>query len=124
VNRKKRRKLHELYARIPKIKCKGLCTDECTTIGMFPAEFAQITRVGGEPPRLDLLTRRCNYLRDGQCAVYDDRPYICRAFGVTPIMPCVHGCEAERIMTPAEDKALMREIGELLGGRGVVFTAL
>lgn len=119
-----RAKLHKLYNLIPKVNCKGLCTHECTTIGMFKGEFIHLTRVSGKEPKLDVETERCNYLENERCTVYDDRPYVCRAYGATEAMICPHGCEPQPHYLPKEfEFLLMNEIGTLLGSHDLIFTA-
>lgn len=64
--------LEEIYARIPKIECKGLCAASCGPI-MFGVEEATRTRkaLSGEiKPVEDDLS--CKALRFGQCMIYDD----------------------------------------------------
>lgn len=31
---------------------------------------------------------QCGFLKDGQCSIYEVRPFVCRAFGVIKQMPC------------------------------------
>jgi Fe-S-cluster containining protein len=124
MNDETRAKLHEIYDKIPKIKCRGLCTDECTNIGFFRPEFEHLVQITGRTPRLDVQTERCNFLNAlGRCEVYDDRPLVCRAYGVDLTMPCPHGCEAERIMSRMEGLLRLREIVQLLGTGEVMFNS-
>ncbi len=119
-----RAKLHRLYNLIPKVECKGLCTNECTTLGMFRAEFVQLTRVTGKEPKLDMETERCNYLEAGRCTAYDDRPYVCRAWGAVEDLECYYGCKPAAGLLPAPLQALLlQEIGRLTGSHELVFTA-
>nr|BFE85808.1 hypothetical protein GCM10020093_084090 [Planobispora longispora] len=42
----------ELYAQVPDVGCKGLCSDSCGPIDMHPYERARIRRAGVQiPPR-------------------------------------------------------------------------
>lgn len=124
MNDETRAKLHKLYDLVPKVNCKGLCTDECTTLGMFRGEFVELTRVSGKEPKLDLKTERCNYLVDGRCSVYDSRPYVCRAYGASEAMVCEHGCEPIPGYLPAPlETMLLNEIGNVLGSHEMIWTA-
>lgn len=124
MNDAKRAALHEIYEQIPKIECKGLCTNECTNIGFFKPEFEHLVQITGREPKLDVMTERCNYLtQEGRCGVYDDRPWVCRAYGVDTRMPCPHGCKAERIMDSMESSILLKRIANVLGTREVRFNS-
>ena len=37
---------------------------------------------------LFLADGTCPYLKDGACSIYEDRPGICKKYGVVPEMPC------------------------------------
>ncbi len=53
----------------------------------------------------------CDKLVNKRCSIYKDRPYVCRVFGLTPKMPCLFGCKAERMIAESESMAHMRELG-------------
>lgn len=84
--------LREVWEQVPPVACKGLCTHSCSAITMAPAEVAAFDAAGIEIG-FDFSTARCDQLRDGRCAIYDDRPLVCRLWGAVPEMPCEHGCE-------------------------------
>lgn len=125
MNRKRQANLKAIYDKLPKIACKGLCTNECTSLGMLRSEFVELTRVSGKAPELDIKTERCNYLSpEGRCTVYESRPFICRAYGVSDDMICYYGCRPERMMTHEESFAVLVEIAKLTGEdprRDVIF---
>ncbi len=118
----KRKRLEELYLQIPKIACRGLCADECTVIVMTRMEERIMRDAGHEPPDAMEVLRskppRCPLLcpATGRCTAYSVRPAVCRLFGLTPDLPCAHGCKAERMLTKEEGQRIMREI-EDLGGK-------
>ena len=60
-------------------------------IEMFPGEFVPLTR--------DL---NCVFLtKDFKCAIYDERPWVCRKFGSgdpSPRLQCPHGVVTEEIV--------------------------
>lgn len=100
-----------LYAQVPDVGCKGLCSDSCGPIGMHPYERARIRRAGVRiPPPEEALAElvatgdyTCPALVDGRCSVYELRPMLCRVWGASEAMPCPHGCRpaAGRLTEPA-----------------------
>lgn len=98
-------KLEAVYAKLPKLDCKGLCQECCGPIGASPVEWRRMTRRGSRPTpppiqdadgRLTTTETTCRYLTfAGQCAVYNVRPMICRLWGLTEAMRCPYGCVPE-----------------------------
>ena len=113
MNRKRRSKLERIYDKIPAIKCKGLCFITCGELGLSKGEFVQLTKVTGKAPKV--INGECNYLVDNKCTVYKDRPSVCRLYGVVENMRCPYGCEAERILTEREARAIMDDISRFFG---------
>lgn len=108
--------LDELYASLPAIECKGLCARSCGPVMCEPSEAL---RAGGKYKLLTLNGRtvaayevdrklRCNLLRNGRCTAYDNRPTICRLWGIVETMPCLWGCQPERMLTDAEGREILR----------------
>ncbi len=103
-----------LYTLVPKIACKGKCTEACGPIMAYPREEEYFERTTGRkfPDALKMLKegkRDCPYLNAlGRCDVYESRPLVCRLFGVVPEMPCPFGCVAERMLSGEEGHRLMR----------------
>ncbi len=93
-----------LYEQVPTVSCKGLCDDTCGPIGMGHREWARIARAGVRLPSravADEAARRlwargenyqCPALIDGRCSVYDQRPMVCRIWGVSEGLECPYGC--------------------------------
>lgn len=81
-------------------QCKGLCQSNCVEVPMMQIESDKL----GIPPRnfleftakeLDEGGHQCQFLGVmGQCSVYENRPFVCRAFGAFshPEIRCKHGC--------------------------------
>lgn len=91
-------RIRELYALVPDVGCRGLCTAFCVPIHMSTAEAATVDAAAPNAHRADgcspLGAPRCPQLAaDGRCSVYDDRPMICRLWGASTHMRCPHGCE-------------------------------
>lgn len=112
------KRLHKVYAKVPALECKGLCTDSCTGISMRLSERKHLLRTLGGPPVPHFLARGfqghrvCPLLRQGRCTVYHDRPMICRLYGVVADMPCPHGCQPARQLTNAQGAALLDEVSQ------------
>ncbi len=110
-------RLAAIYARIPKMKCKGLCQACCGPIGMSQAEMDRIQeQVGSRVQPTDLGQSgvglnhpTCPLLVNGRCSVYEVRPVICRVWGVVKSMRCPHGCRPNRWLSDAESHQLVRD---------------
>lgn len=112
-----------LYARIPKINCKQKCQDYCGAIvqlGAFTeAERSEIERAMKSaeivrPAEASPLV--CSALDlYGRCAIYVQRPAICRFWGVVEGMTCPHGCEPERLITHAEMNEILNALAAIAG---------
>lgn len=110
-----REALHRIYAEVPTIDCKGHCHVHCTKWMAAEGEFIELTRITGTAPRQDPKTGSCNLLIDKRCAAYDDRPYICRAYGVAEGVLCPFGCVPEKTLTRMESASLIARIYKLFG---------
>jgi len=119
--------IQKLYDRLPSLTdCKGLCAGSCTDIDMSELERERIkhrhgikirTRSDAEVARTG--AKRCKALgKDLRCKVYEDRPLVCRAFGVIEAAPCPWGCKPERMLTDEEYKMLQLAV-ESLGGHSM-----
>lgn len=123
-------RLHDLYAELPTIECKGYCANSCGPIDMSNVERSRLSDLGVDIPiyskaqhaawmdqlrtygeeSLDcpaLVDKKSNpfapKMRMGRCSVYEDRPLICRLWGVVESMPCESGCVVSpRMLTDAE----------------------
>lgn len=110
-------KLQRIYDQVPEAGCKGLCTEACGII---------LPQLGAEQARFDTAHRlhglasgwrgdgSCNALIAGRCAVYADRPLICRLYGVAQGLLCAHGCQPVALVTRRRAEKL----------RGLVFQAV
>jgi uncharacterized protein len=120
-----RERLHVLYGRLPALHCKGACWDSCSTTDGTALERALVADAGvalppGVPHHLHLaliasgVHLRCPALGPlHNCTVYDERPLLCRSFGLMRAGACEHGCWAERFIELAELAELAEEIHAL-----------
>lgn len=104
-------RLEGIYARLPKIECRGLCHEACGPVIGSREETARIEATTGR--RLGVTpSLTCTMLgADKKCAGYSARPLICRLFGVVKAMRCPHGCQPERWLSDREAHALLAEVG-------------
>lgn len=108
-----------IYAAIPRVACKGLCTASCGPIMASDAEVRNFEQKTGNPfpdamaviQSESLACPRLNAI--GQCDSYAHRPLVCRLWGVVDGMPCPHGCKPERRLTDAAAGDLFRQCEEL-----------
>jgi Fe-S-cluster containining protein len=108
-------KLHELYDRVPLVKCRGLCQEACGPIPATDGEIRIMERVSGKPHALDCDTFRCAYLQEGRCSIYKNRPLVCRIWGAAENLICPFGCKPDRYLTKFEALDLMSQAIELAG---------
>lgn len=118
--------VRELYANLPTTDCKGLCWNSCGPIDMSQAERSRLADLGVDIPVFTHESAErwangeplhCPALNSfGRCDVYDDRPLICRMWGVTESMPCTYGCAATPGLLP--DLEAMQLIHESLARGG------
>jgi Fe-S-cluster containining protein len=117
TDRKAVAKLEALYAQLPTVACKGLCSIACGPVPMSTLE-AKRMRKADPWRRIPMIHEnlRCVYLTDqNRCSVYDVRPLICRVWGVVKRMSCMHGCIPTRWLSDHEFTAIAKTI-ERLGG--------
>lgn len=133
-------RLRELYAELPTIECKGLCSNACGPIDMTDVERNRLVDLGVTIPvftaadaaawargeRLDCpaLTEVTGHplaprLRMARCTVYEDRPLICRLWGMTESMRCEAGCEPSRVLSDREAYDLIFRAMEIGGHRHI-----
>jgi hypothetical protein len=140
--KQERRRLRELYAQIPTFQCIPGCTDCCGPVPSSREErraspqlmdletvhdILEVLSKGGASAQelavapeitawgksgADCLT--CAYALEGTgCAIYDDRPFLCRLFGTVPSMPCPHGRAPAQMLSLSDERRLVRSYLEL-----------
>ncbi len=89
-------------------------SDCCTIVRARPEETKRIRHYMRDNGVVWLKAEgiKCGFLREGgACAIYDVRPWVCRAFGVVKQMPCPHFPEAAVVDLPS-DKAIALRLGD------------
>ena len=106
----------KVWAKVPLIQCRGLCSSSCGPILMSQAEY-DLLRKRGHPFQPVKGCMNCPLLKEERCSAYSIRPLICRLWGVVdkPAMKCPHGCVPERYLSDLEGTALLTEM-EQAGG--------
>lgn len=114
--------LAKLYAQVPRLACRGLCTESCGPIPM--SWFEQLCVADANEGKLPMAMPvvdlgqlcSCPLLTHGRCSIYHARPLICRLWGAVddPHMRCPYGCRPEpRYLTAAEGHKLLRKAEEI-----------
>jgi uncharacterized protein len=109
------RRVRALYANLPEIECKGFCHQSCGPVPATRAEVKAIEDRAGKPfgPRSDGY---CSMLDGGRCTVYEDRPLMCRLWGLVEKMKCPWGCVPERWVSNSESRVLLAASQRAGGG--------
>ena len=112
-----RNRLDLVYARVPVLRCKGLCQDTCGPIPAAREEVRLMERAAGRAHGWQLATGHCTLLDEGtgRCACYRDRPLVCRAWGTVESSACPFGCEPDRWLTQQEFDDLQARIADVAG---------
>lgn len=106
--------LEAVYDNIPSIDCKGLCHDNCTIVSMESEEYKKLAISSGKVPAVN-EEGMCDYLVKERCSVYDNRPTICRLYGVAEGLRCSHGCQPDRLLTRDEAHDILRTVQMFFG---------
>lgn len=102
--------IKRIYRSLPQVNCKGKCAEACGPILFSKAEEDRWRRRRIDPPSFD-TEATCTKLAHGRCTIYENRPYICRLFGVIQAMRCPHGCVPTRWVTEEEAREHQAELG-------------
>jgi Fe-S-cluster containining protein len=114
--------LRKLYATLPTLKCRRLCSNSCRTkISMSTTERGRVERVlDAELPEWMGRTvgAVCPLLDVNDCRVYGVRPMICRLWGLAESMRCPHGCvpSSGRWFSDVETMELLTRSFKIGGG--------
>lgn len=98
--------LKALYDKIPKSTCKQGCFRCCADIIQFTK--TELVAMGGYEYR-----GKCSHLVNGRCSVYENRPFVCRIYGVSEILRC-ENCTPDYYLTKEETLKLIHDYDLLL----------
>lgn len=117
--------MRAIYDCLPRLKCKKLCGAFCGPVRWSAIEDRVImAKTGGM--RLSVSAAgSCPYLHKGLCGIYEERPLLCRLWGLVDDvrMKCPHGCKPEPgYLTSEEGHELLRRMDALdpFAGSGTV----
>jgi len=102
------RDLQALYDALPTLECQGKCQESCGPIAMSARERENAERALGAGVNADNERLECSALHHGRCAIYAQRPMVCRLWGMTEKMPCPWGCRPSRMLPDREASAFLR----------------
>lgn len=111
--------MKRLWHKIPHVHCKGLCQAACTNVPIMPVEALYLIEKHdakllpswhgrGAVYKATMLPTLgidgpCQFLQDGRCSIYEDRPAVCREYGHKVLMlDCGHDCRPARPRTTEE----------------------
>ena len=99
---------HALYAQIPAFACKPGCRDCCGPVPFSAWEVSQMP----EPKRFS-TGQGCPHSTPQGCAIYEQRPLMCRLYGTVPEMRCPHGCAPDKPLSSAEGRKILKKYKKL-----------
>ena len=97
--------IQKIYEQIPNSVCKDGCADCCFDMIQVAPEESE--RMGGYE-----WIGQCIHLKDNRCTVHANRPFVCRLYGASELLPC-KDCTPQRFLTPAETKKLADEYAKI-----------
>lgn len=95
----------DIYKMIPKFECKKGCSACCGIVPIIPQEAKNLNLKKAFVLPFSGLT--CKYSCKEGCKVYEDRPLLCRLYGVVHKMPCTCGGKPERMLSLEEEDKIM-----------------
>jgi len=83
-------------------------------------EVKHLYKITREP--IKMKNGYCTNLVLGKCKTYEDRPTVCRLWGVTETMECSFGCKPERLLAEGEARKILAEVANLFNEQGKFVT--
>ena len=94
--------IQKLYLQIPASSCREGCFECCTNMVQFAAEESE--RAGEYT-----YDGICGFLDENKkCGIYNDRPLVCRIYGVSEILIC-EDCEPETLLNEFETRDIIKK---------------
>lgn len=125
--KQERRELQNIYDLIPKsdLPCIEGCSECCGPVMGSREEFRRAPKLLGYIEQLESFVDQqvvnwcgtCPYVMPGGgCAIYEDRPFLCRIFGASeePRLRCPHGRGSSRPLTRTQTRKLMTRYQKLI----------
>jgi len=105
--------LKVLRRKIPSFKCLPGCTECCGSTVFSGQEWARVR----DKRRATTLT--CPYICEKGCAIYEDRPILCRLFGTVENMKCPFRYGPKKLLTAKEENEINHAYKDVLAEGGV-----
>lgn len=118
------KKLKQIYQQVPNIECKGLCHTTCGVIPLSNIENKSISNQIGYDFNANQLSHvqngslTCPLLKEDKCSIYNNRPLVCRLYGVVEKMKCIYGCKPVKYLDEKKARRLIKKL-ESLGDSNV-----
>jgi Fe-S-cluster containining protein len=97
-----------LYRRIPAFRCKPGCSACCGPVPFSRTEWERI------PDKKTAAGIDCPYSGTRGCAIYENRPFMCRLFGAAASLSCPFGSRPDRMLSAEEAAELTGRYMELM----------
>lgn len=94
---------------IPSFECIPGCHDCCGPVPFSKWEWSQI----GD--KREVISLDCPYMTKEGCAIYSQRPILCRLFGTVSRMECPYGCKPSKLLSVKKEKELMVLYSKIMG---------
>ena len=117
------KRIKRIWTKVPEVHCTGACYQACTNVPVLPAEAEYIeqkynvqlpmlpTHLGWILKTLGPAFDPCPFLVDRRCSIYEDRPFMCRAFGHDiDTLGCPHGCTVARELPASAFQGMVRDL--------------
>jgi hypothetical protein len=111
---KKEQILYDLRKQIPSFTCIPGCHSCCGPVPLSKIELKAVRGIKKNPS----IGLSCPYECEKGCAIYKDRPIICRLFGTVddPLIKCPYGFMSENILNKIQANKIMEVyMRELIG---------
>ena len=83
------------------MKCRPGCSDCCGPVPFSKEEWGRIA----DKRKATGIT--CPYSSKDGCAIYSQRPIVCRIFGTVPGLPCPHGYMPDNPLSGDEENNII-----------------
>ena len=103
--------LKKIRKSIPKFTCKPGCHACCGPVPFSKEEWKRV-----KDKREPAKALGCAYLGKDGCEIYDERPMMCRLFGVVENLQCPHGGKPAKMMLGRDSYKIIKNLYG--GGKG------
>lgn len=113
--RREGKEIKRLRLLIPTFDCIPGCSDCCGPVPFSLWEESKLPGGQNPPPKPGCLD--CPHSTPQGCAVYEDRPIMCRVFGTVddPRLKCPHGRRPEKLLSKEELEEITTSYAKLSG---------